>query len=186
MENKNRGLGLMGVFQGKENWYGGQIQQIGHVVECGERGIYKVIIQPLTQTRSTRFARFLGSRRLFQLRVSDRLAQNDKVGINEFLSQKFVLCGRVFVPWVAKEGSLYLVECEENYARESCEWCGDQFRKTYASILEWHNPPQGNDSQVRMLLTSFVCLILTIILAASKVRDEECAGFIDLRSGLGL
>ncbi|KAF9025804.1 hypothetical protein BDZ89DRAFT_1068052 [Hymenopellis radicata] len=171
MENKNRGLGLME----EQNWYGGQIQQIGHVVQCGERGSasYRVVIQPLTQTKSTRFARFLGSRRLFQLRVSDRLAQNDKDEINEFLSQKFVLCGRVFVPWVAKEGSLYLVECEENYERESCKWCGDQFRKTYASILEWHNPPQGNDSQPLAKYVTRNVLGLSTSVPALLFEDEN-------------
>ncbi len=149
MENRGRGLGPMGDFQGETHWYGGRIQQIGHLIQINKKD-FKVELQPLEMRKSTRFTRFLGSRRVLQLRVSDNLLMKAETEVREFLARKFVLCGRVFVPWVPKEGSLYLVEGNENYERTGHQkWCGDQYRLSYPAILEWHNPALLNSKQVR-------------------------------------
>ncbi|KAK0185175.1 RNA dependent RNA polymerase-domain-containing protein, partial [Armillaria mellea] len=151
MENRGRGLGPMGDFQGETHWYGGQIQQIGHLIQVKkeEKKDFEVEMQPLEMCKSTRFTRYLGSRRVFQIRVSDNLLMNEKTEteVRDFLARKFVICGRVFVPWVAKEGSLYLVEGNEDYKRTGQEWCGDQYRLSYPAILEWHNPALLNSKQ---------------------------------------
>ncbi|KAK0209210.1 RNA dependent RNA polymerase-domain-containing protein [Desarmillaria ectypa] len=146
LENKGRGLSLMGDFQGETHWYGGRVQQIGHLIQV-KNDKFKVELQPLEMRKSTRFARFLGSRRMLQIRVSDNLLMHAEEAIREFLAQKFVICGRVFVPWVPKEGSLYLVEGNENFERASRKWCGDQYRMSYPAILEWHNPVALNSKQ---------------------------------------
>ncbi|KAK0465964.1 RNA dependent RNA polymerase-domain-containing protein [Desarmillaria tabescens] len=148
MENQGRGLGPMRDFHGETHWYGGQIQQIGHLIEL-QKDKFKVELQPLEMRKSTRFARFLGSRRMLQIRVSDKLLMRAEKPIREFLTQKFVICGRVFVPWVPKEGSLYLVEGNEDFERRSRRWCGDQYRLSYPTILEWHNPAALNSKQAR-------------------------------------
>ncbi|KAK0224738.1 RNA dependent RNA polymerase-domain-containing protein [Armillaria nabsnona] len=147
MENRGRGLGPMGDFQGETRWYGGRIQQIGHLIQINKKD-FKVELQPLEMRKSTRFTRYLGSRRVLQLRVSDNLLMKGETEVREFLARKFVICGRVFVPWVPKEGSLYLVEGNENYERTGHQkWCGDQYRLSYPAILEWHNPALLNSKQ---------------------------------------
>ncbi|KAK0234147.1 RNA dependent RNA polymerase-domain-containing protein [Armillaria fumosa] len=146
MENRNRGLGPMGDFEGETHWYGGRIQQIGHLIQINKKD-FKVELQPLEMRKSTRFTRYLGSRRVLQLRVSDNLLMKAETEVREFLAQKFVICGRIFVPWVPKEGSLYLVEGNENYERMGQKWCGDQYRLSYPAILEWHNPALLNSKQ---------------------------------------
>ncbi|PBK76213.1 hypothetical protein ARMSODRAFT_217849 [Armillaria solidipes] len=147
LENQGRGLGPMGDFQGETHWYGGRVQQIGHLIQINKKD-FKVELQPLEMRKSTRFTRYLGSRRVLQIRVSDNLLMNAETEVREFLARKFVICGRVFVPWVPKEGSLYLVEGNENYERTGHQkWSGDQYRLSYPAILEWHNPALLNSKQ---------------------------------------
>lgn len=147
LENQERGLGLMGEWKGEANWYGGQIQQIARIVK-GDNG-YKFQLDPPEKRRSHRLARYLGSRRIIQLRVPDELVLQERQNVNEYLSQKFILCGRVFVPLHAKDSSAYLVETNENWdGRRPGHWCGDQHRKSFAEIVAWHNPLDLNRKQV--------------------------------------
>ncbi|KAG7451867.1 uncharacterized protein BT62DRAFT_881368 [Guyanagaster necrorhizus] len=146
MENQGYGLGPMKDFQKETQWYGGRVQQIGHLIP-DSKNKFRVELQPLEMCKSTRFARFLGSRRMLQIRIADNLLMHAEKDIREFLAQKFVICGRVFVPWVPKEGSLYLVEGNEDFERANQKWCGDQYRLSYPAILEWHNPAALNSEQ---------------------------------------
>lgn len=70
MENLERGLGLMGKWYDEEDWYGGQIQQIARLAK-GENGAYQIQLEPMEKRRSYRFARYLGSRRMLQLKIPD-------------------------------------------------------------------------------------------------------------------
>ncbi|KAG2141030.1 RNA dependent RNA polymerase-domain-containing protein [Suillus clintonianus] len=147
VENKGRGLGTMGQWEGKDNWYGGKIQQVARVVKAGAS--FRFELEKPEIRRSHRFARFLGSRRILQVRVPDNLTY-DKVGsaLREFLiSSKFVLCGRVFVPFHAKEGSMYLLETSENIDRQSTFNDGDSHRLTLYNFVKWHNPLRLNSTQ---------------------------------------
>ncbi|KIY67534.1 hypothetical protein CYLTODRAFT_422415 [Cylindrobasidium torrendii FP15055 ss-10] len=145
MENQGAGM-VMGNFHGEPGWFGGRIQQLAHLKQLPD-DTYKVVLQPLEMVRgnSTRFARYLGSRRILKLSVTDKLLRQE--GVQNYIRQIFVVCGRMFVPWVSKEGSLYLVETDQNHERDSCKSLGDHFRKSYASIFEWHNSPTLNQSQ---------------------------------------
>ncbi|KAG2116227.1 RNA dependent RNA polymerase-domain-containing protein [Suillus cothurnatus] len=147
VENKGRGLGTMGQWEGKDHWYGGKIQQVARVVKAGTS--FKFELEKPEIRRSHRFARFLGSRRILQVRVPDNLTY-DKVGsaLREFLiSSKFVLCGRVFVPFHAKEGSVYLFETNQNIDRRTKPGDGDSHRLTLYQFVKWHNPLWLNSMQ---------------------------------------
>ncbi|KAG2369519.1 RNA dependent RNA polymerase-domain-containing protein [Suillus spraguei] len=144
VENKGRGLGTMGDWEGKENWYGGKIQQVARIVRAGSS--YKLELEKPEIRRSHRFARFLGSRRILQIRVPDNLTYDTEVP--KFLeSNKFVLCGRVFVPFHAKEGSAYLFETNENIDRQTNPGDGDDHRLTLHEFVQWHNPLRLNSKQ---------------------------------------
>ncbi|KAG1813878.1 RNA dependent RNA polymerase-domain-containing protein [Suillus subaureus] len=147
VENQGRGLGTMGQWEGKDHWYGGKIQQVARVVKAGTS--FKFELEKPEIRRSHRFARFLGSRRILQVRVPDNLTY-DKVGsaLREFvISSKFVLCGRVFVPFHAKEGSMYLFETNENIDRQTNLGDGDSHRLTLDQFVKWHNPLSLNWKQ---------------------------------------
>ncbi|KAG2159654.1 RNA dependent RNA polymerase-domain-containing protein [Suillus bovinus] len=144
VENKGRGLGTMGDWEGKENWYGGKIQQAARIVRAGSS--FKLELEKPEIRRSHRFARFLGSRRILQIRVPDNLIYDTEVP--KFLqSSKFVLCGRVFVPFHAKEGNVYLFETNENIDRQTHPDDGDAHRLTLHEFVQWHNPLRLNSKQ---------------------------------------
>jgi hypothetical protein len=145
VENRGRGLGTMGDWEGKENWYGGKIQQVARIVRAGSS--FRLELEKPEIRRSHRFARFLGSRRILQIRVPASLTYDTEVP--KFLeSSKFILCGRVFVPFHAKEGSVYLFETNENIDRQTNPSDGDDYRLTLHEFVQWHNPLRLNSKQV--------------------------------------
>ncbi|KAI0088874.1 RNA dependent RNA polymerase-domain-containing protein [Irpex rosettiformis] len=155
-ENNSRGLGLMpGEWHGESNWYGGKIQQILKLVERKsattirkDQGppIFHVQLEAMEMGRSHRFARFLGSRRLLQMRVPKTYTV-DLAQIKELLLQKLVLCGRVFVAFAVKDRKLHFVEIDEDYERDPQVQEGDVYRKSLEELVEWFNPMQLNQKQ---------------------------------------
>ncbi|KAF8899369.1 RNA dependent RNA polymerase-domain-containing protein [Infundibulicybe gibba] len=155
MENRSRGLGLMGEWHGDPDWHGGRIQQIARLQK--DDGEYSIRLEPLEKRRSHYYARCHGSRRIIQLRVPDALLKSDMKLIRDFMAQKFILLGRVFVPFVAKEGSLYLVETSEDWRRQNNMLCGDQYRVSFHEFIHQHNPLDLNGkSPIRKWITRFV------------------------------
>ena len=151
----------MGDWEGKSKWYGGQIQQVARIApvdkgsdnSCG----FQLALEPLEQRKSNRFARILGSRRMLQVRVPKDLAHGESSErLRRFMAQKFVLCGRVFVPFHAKEGKVYLMETDEDYERLGDMREGDQYRMSLAAFVSWHNPLDLNHKQVMLPDSSFL------------------------------
>ena len=149
LENIGRGLGVMGDFKGVRDWYGGKIQQIGRVVRDGLS--YKIKLEMMESRRSHRFARYYGSRRFLHIRVPEDLLHKEREEVKGFFRRRFVLCGRVFVAFHAKEKNVYLVETDEDYDRSPQEFYGDHLRKSFNNFINWHNPLEvvENTKQVR-------------------------------------
>ncbi|KAF9071993.1 RNA dependent RNA polymerase-domain-containing protein [Rhodocollybia butyracea] len=145
-EGVGRGLGLMGEWHGATDWYGGRIQQVATLIERGEGFVLN--LEPLEMQRSTRIARFLGSRRLIQIRMSKALLQKSRSNVIAFLqSHKLILNGRVFIPLPPKDRVCYAVEINEDYERSCDPKVGDQFRLSFREIMDWHNPMSLNSRQ---------------------------------------
>lgn len=78
----------------------------------------------------------------------------NKDRIRKFLTQKFVLCGRVFIALRPKEDKggqawkVYLIEVNENVDRLSRVAEGDHRRLTLREFVRWHNPIELNSKQV--------------------------------------
>lgn len=150
IEHEGRGLGGMGPWHGKDNWYGGRIQQIGRVRKGKGKGSFVIQLEKPEIRRSHRFSRYLGSRRVLQVRVAEELIYQHGDELREFLiCHKFILCGRVFIPFHAKEGSVYMAETNQNYGRQCAHYEGDQYRISLARLIRWHNPFNLNSRQVR-------------------------------------
>ncbi|KAI9067175.1 hypothetical protein FKP32DRAFT_1609566 [Trametes sanguinea] len=141
---QQRGLGLQGEWETAEDWYGGKIQQVARLEE--QQGTLRLVLAPMEMRKSTRFARFLGSRRILQISIpkSMRYAQPDK--LKDFLMNKFILCGRVFVAFGAKDGKVFLMETNEDYER-GCRLPGDDQRMSLEEFIAWHNPMDKNGRQ---------------------------------------
>ena len=155
------------------DWYGGRVVQHARLVQDVRPGGFKVQLEPMEYRKdSTRIARFLGSRRVLHLGVADSLLFKDEHGLKQFLNQKFILCGRVFVALKSKEGKVYMVEVNEDYERQAWLKEGDNKRKTFQEIIDWHNPMGRNMKQV--CSTGWCCL----------QQVDDCCCFRQCRSGL--
>ena len=146
-------LGLMGEWGGVADWYGGQVQQRARLVE--HKNKLMIVLLPLEKRRSHRFARFAGSRRILQLKMQRDLLRATPEKVREFLAQRFILMGRTYVPFHCKDGSVYMMETNQDFERVPQTWCGDQFRPSFIEFMEWHNPMGLNSKQVTFL--SIIC-----------------------------
>jgi RNA-dependent RNA polymerase len=165
------GLTADSKWEGVDNWYGGRIQQVAHLdlvtsepmlsgasppktrslpkisltKKHGSPVPFCIRLDKLESTRSCGFARFLGSRHLLQVRVPKKLLGDEA---RAYMQQKFVICGRVFVPFQAKENNVYMMETDENVDRVPDVQQGDQHRMSFSQFVEWFNPLSLNYKQV--------------------------------------
>jgi RNA-dependent RNA polymerase len=146
LEGQSRGLGLQGEWRGVPDWYGGRIEQVVRLSKSNGTLTYR-LDRPEVK-KSTRFARFLGSRRILKVKLSKDLRYEKGNNVCEHLSGPFVLCGRVFVPFASKEGSAYLMEVHEEKDRRPDSAQGDDRRMSLWDFVEWHNPLGFNQNQV--------------------------------------
>jgi len=109
----------MGEFCGVSDWHGGKIQQFGRLLKEGSSYKIKLERLPVESRRSYRFARLYGFRRFLRICVMEDLLRKEHDDIKRFFEQKFILCGRVFVPFHAKEQNIYMVETNEKRAPRS-------------------------------------------------------------------
>ncbi|TFK95078.1 hypothetical protein BDV98DRAFT_599146 [Pterulicium gracile] len=142
LENQGRGLGLQGDWEGVADWYGGRLQQIVKFKEAKD-GSLTLELLPLEKRRSFRFARFAGSRRILILRRPKELTPK----MQEALCGKFVLCGRVYVPFHTKDTSTYMVEVDEDYQRRPSVHEGDGSRMSLRLFFRAFNDLDLNGDQ---------------------------------------
>lgn len=132
--------------------------------------------------QSHRLFRFLGSRRLLQVRVADDLLCKHGDDVRFLLySKRFILCGRVYQPFFAKEGSIYLLEINQDFERIPSEADGDILRILMKEFINWHNPPDQNSQQVGVSLGIDLNL-MPRSLANKQVVNSLGAGTIQLRA----
>lgn len=156
LEGTSRGLGLRGEWKGVPDWFGGRIEQVVRLSKSnGTSGFSYRLDRPGLQ-KSTRFARFLGSRRILKVKLSKDLQYEPEEvsGVRKHLSCTFVLCGRVFVPFASKGGSAYMMEVNEEQDRKPDNSQGDGTRISLWDFVQWHNPLTLNRDQVWILRCS--------------------------------
>ena len=106
----------------------------------------------MERQKLTQLARYLGSHRIIRLKCSGYLLKQERVQIIRFLSQSFILAGRIFVPIPLKDDNLHLIEVQQDYERsEQTWWCRDQYRLSYSQFVDRHNPLGYNNGQVHRI-----------------------------------
>ncbi len=178
IENNSRGLGLQGEWMGESKWYGGRIQQIVHLVKVSnndkEKSVrYELKLGRMQMGRSHRFARFLGSRRILQIKLPKDYS-TDWALMKKYFLQKFVLCGRVYVPFSVKDGKLYSMEINEDYERAVQVGEGDHYRLSLDEFVRWHNPMDLNAKQVRVSRSLLLESSLTILGCRFRKSANGC------------
>ncbi|KAJ6453034.1 RNA dependent RNA polymerase-domain-containing protein [Mycena vitilis] len=151
VENRARGLGLMGEFDGIPNYYGGNVQCTVRLLYKADDQMPDVRLEPLQLTWSHHLARELGSVSVIKL-LDDR----DGALVKQWALRKFILCGRTYVALPPKRGKVYIIETNEDYGRIAQAWCGDEHRISYDDYVRNNNPMHLNAAQPFMkYLTRF-------------------------------
>ncbi|KAJ6457272.1 RNA dependent RNA polymerase-domain-containing protein [Mycena sanguinolenta] len=151
-EGISRGLGLLDEYwEGQTNYYGGRIEYPLRLKKTDDPDRpYEVFMEKPRKGRSFRFARDLGSSSILHLSIPSLLVREEGDNIRNFLAQRFIINGRVYVPIPPKDtSSVYLIQTDQNYERvqESMGWYGDRRRLSFDEFLQRHNPPEPNSQQ---------------------------------------
>ena len=158
LERRGRGLGLMkDQFYGVGNWYGGKIQQTALLQKSRDGMSFVIQLEKLeNQYRSHRLGRHLSSRRILHVRFPKELLMKESAALREYFHAKFVICGRVFMPFRTRKNHVFMVETSENYHRKFDPSCGDDLRLSFQDFVQQHNPLELNKEQV--CIRDFLCI----------------------------
>ncbi|KAJ7045206.1 RNA dependent RNA polymerase-domain-containing protein [Mycena alexandri] len=182
-EGKSRGLGLgVGLldeeeprwefWDGQSTYYGGQIEYPLRLTKCADS--YKIHLEKPRKGRSHRFARDLGSPSVLHLTIPPKLVREEGESIRHFLTRRFVINGRVYVPIPPKDTtSVYLIQTNQNYMRKPLEWFGDGQRISFDEFLQRHNPPELNSHQPFAKYTARFALGLSTSIPALEFKKEN-------------
>lgn len=146
IEGRSRGLGLMGQWHEKANWYGGQVQLVARLEEV--QSSFRLVLAKMEMRKSHRFGRHLASWRLLQVSVPQMIVSNRKQDLDAFFKQRFVLNGRVYVLCGSKDNKVFLLGIPEDYERSPRCVPADARRVSLEDFVNWHNPLQLNGRQV--------------------------------------
>lgn len=104
-------------------------------------------LHPQEKGPSRRFGRYFGSRRILQLNIQDDIDTKHQDKLMRYLTKGFVLLGRVFRAFHAKESKVYFFETNETYDnRESLPSEGDNERiplNDFILLCNRLNPQSG-------------------------------------------
>lgn len=129
------------------------MQQIACLSEFdGRTGAMKITLDRLELGKTNRLSRFMGSVSVLQLRIKKELLTRQGDALIKTLARRFVLCGRIFLPFHAKENKVYLVEINEDFERSPVRSLGDEARLSWDAFISWHNPLKLNAKQVRVFI----------------------------------
>ncbi|THH18623.1 hypothetical protein EW146_g2394 [Bondarzewia mesenterica] len=145
-EGLGRGLGLMGAWKGVVDWFGGKIHQTVRITPTSST-TYSLRLEKPKISKSHRVARYLGSRHILEIKLPEMGKFDPNSQSRKMLLDKFVLCGRVYVPFDAKDGKVYAVETTENYGRRSDNSQGDDHRLSFQQFIQWYNSLSLNNKQ---------------------------------------
>ncbi|KAG9083156.1 hypothetical protein FS749_006259 [Ceratobasidium sp. UAMH 11750] len=133
---------------GLMNEYGGTVTQRIHlkitqssVAEASiDRLHFKFTLEQPTKSKSSRFSRFMGSRRLIQCHFSERDGRDYQEEIIRFFaSKKLLVNGRLFQAFYGHGSKIELMEINEDFWRTADEVVGDHNRMSLLEFVAWHN-----------------------------------------------
>ncbi|KAG8979723.1 hypothetical protein FRB94_010185 [Tulasnella sp. JGI-2019a] len=166
--NSLRMLGLEDDSRDSEkmgSWWGGIIEQRAVLVKvkpppslvqtskhaAASYREYRIELrQQEIRSKSHRIARRFGSRRLIQLKLPDltKAKDQDRAIIAKLLQKGFLLHGRIFRAFSGHDGSIHLIETNENFGRRSVANMGDSRRMSFVDFIQWFNPMSLNSRQL--------------------------------------
>jgi RNA-dependent RNA polymerase len=142
----------LGFSSEKPDWHGGKVIFRGILREIDSsdnQPAYSVFLLPPELGSSCRFARRFGSSAILRIKVSSVLLLKKNNRVVEYFLHPFILSGRVFRAFFAKDNTVFLVQTNETVdglkISSSMKLDG---RLSLPEFLQWHNPFEVNQNQV--------------------------------------
>ncbi|KAG8930555.1 hypothetical protein FRC01_002602 [Tulasnella sp. 417] len=146
-------------------WWGGRVEQRAFMKNLGVdstrpksmcRGVspspkvrWGIQLHPQEMRgKSCRFTRKLGSRRFIQLKIPELRTQAERDSLQEELLKPHLLHGRIFRAFSTHDGTIRLVETDEDVGRVARPEVGDSRRLSFLQFLDWFNPLKQNAHQI--------------------------------------
>ncbi|KAG9048971.1 hypothetical protein FS837_011522 [Tulasnella sp. UAMH 9824] len=154
---------------GMGTWWGGRIEQRAVMVKnttapksmCNGDPASNIswgirLFHHAVKGKSCRFTRKFGSRRFIQLAIPDfkKLTREERNSLKKELFKPHLLHGRIFRAFSAHDGTVRLIETDEDYERVARPEVGDSRRLSFRKFLDWFNPLERNATQASHLSTS--------------------------------
>ncbi|KAG8712265.1 hypothetical protein FRC11_000575, partial [Ceratobasidium sp. 423] len=109
---------------------------------------FQFTLEQPTKSKSCRFSRFLGSRRLLECHFSMKDAREHKQAIIEFfVKKKLLINGRLFQAFYGHQGKVNLMEVNQDFLRKPLSELGDDNRLSLPDFIAWHNNLHLNANQ---------------------------------------
>ncbi|EJD03544.1 uncharacterized protein FOMMEDRAFT_154620 [Fomitiporia mediterranea MF3/22] len=186
LENKGRGLGLMGTWDHKENWHGGRVQLTAKL-DFNKDGYppYTIRLNSFGIGKSNRAARRFTSLSILQVKYDDGALYDDKRKnlAHELFSKPLILCGRQYVLFCTKENKAFFVEIREGYERKPMRSIGDHYRMSFRKFVQTVNPMALNKEQAMSKWLTRWQLILSTTRPVVEFQHENI--FLDLEDIYG-
>lgn len=143
-------------------WWGGRIEQRAVMVKtttapksfCNGAPASNIswgirLFHHAMKGKSCRFTRKFGSRRFIQLAIPDlkKLTPGERISLKMELLKPHILHGRIFRAFSTHDGTVRLIETDEDHERVARHEVGDSRRLSFRGFLDWFNPLERNDSQ---------------------------------------
>jgi RNA-dependent RNA polymerase len=149
--NPEGGLGFNPDFP---NWHGGKVHFRARLKNVGTTKMprYRVILERAVLGPSCLFTRRFMSKRFLTIKVPKQILNNTDNGLFDLFLRPFILTGRVFRAWFAKDDNVFMVETDEildgNTISASRRPASPTGPCSLEAFLEWHNPINRNTNQV--------------------------------------
>lgn len=150
----------LGFGQKDPDWYGGKVVFRATLKDTKEPGVhngYDLVLERAELGASCRFTQRFGSKRFIRVSIQNSILTKRNNCIIEYFNHPFVLNGRVFRAYFAKDHNVFLVETNEvtdglKVSESPLPPC-EQGPLPFLHFLRWHNPLEINAKQVSLEVT---------------------------------
>ncbi|KAF8522755.1 RNA dependent RNA polymerase-domain-containing protein [Hysterangium stoloniferum] len=166
-----------GLGTSHNGWYAGRVHFIAtlKVRGKGERGsppAYHIALQRAELASSQRFARRFGSRRFIRVCLPKKILNAENNGLVEYFKKPFLLCGRIFRAFEAKDRHVFLIET--NLLADGLQLASGLVPVSkglmppmgFVQFLDYHNPlgqPENNKQSMSKWAARFVLGLSTSV-----------------------
>ncbi|KAF8189916.1 RNA dependent RNA polymerase-domain-containing protein [Mycena galopus ATCC 62051] len=125
--------------------YGGKVSFVGNIEAVGNGEKFKVVLDRCTLSSSCRLCRRFGSSAILRLKLPQKVWYAGNKNLKDFFYKPFVILGKVFRAFYAKDGTVFLFKTREYYTNGEI-----RHSTTGLSLFEFldqFNPLQLNANQ---------------------------------------